>query len=173
MLWGRQADRNDCGLQWYHSVPVETSPHYVWEWDITYLCWGNPYKAAYPWACKAATYTKRGTHDPGADLILIANLGGGWGMLMWHGVWYGEDELQPSLHQLIKGKQVKIQLILHPAGGIYNRSGAFFFFCNHPPFSFTSLYCIKSIKSFSCIMSLIAVCVDTCSWSIGIKLSIS
>lgn len=31
MLRGSQADRNDCGLLWYHSVPVETSPHYVWE----------------------------------------------------------------------------------------------------------------------------------------------
>lgn len=48
--WGKPADRNECGLQQqYHSVPVETSPHYVWKWDIMYVYAENPYPAAYLW----------------------------------------------------------------------------------------------------------------------------
>lgn len=69
LRWG-QADRNDCGLQRYHSVPVETGPHYVWEWAITYLHWGKPSHSSRP-----SGIWGRVAHGPGADLVLIERVG--------------------------------------------------------------------------------------------------
>lgn len=46
MLWGRQSDRNGCGLL---AVPLSSRLHYVCDWDITYLYWGTPDTAAYLW----------------------------------------------------------------------------------------------------------------------------
>lgn len=87
MLRERQTDRNDCNLQWYHSVLVETSPHYVWERDIAYLCEGNPYTAADTGITVSTRHfidscAQRGTHTlteshmaQEQDLVLIARLG--------------------------------------------------------------------------------------------------